>query len=64
VLPIFYDCPMCGKAGSSYDGEIYCGSCEEKYQEEQAEKEKMARAEARAQGFMPHWPGGPINWNP
>jgi len=55
---------MCGKAGSSYDGEIYCGSCEEKYQEEQAEKEKMARAEARAQGFMPHWPGGPINWNP
>ena len=39
VTTIFYNCPMCDKKESSFDGETYCGSCEERYQKEQAEKE-------------------------
>jgi len=30
----WYECPKCGKPDSSWDGESYCGPCEEKFREE------------------------------
>jgi uncharacterized Zn finger protein (UPF0148 family) len=35
----FYDCPKCGKHESSWDGESYCGSCEEEFRSEQEEED-------------------------
>jgi uncharacterized Zn finger protein (UPF0148 family) len=40
-MVIFYPCPKCGKKESSWDGVIYCGSCEPAYQKEQERLKQM-----------------------
>ena len=45
-----FDCPRCGKPGSSFDGVTFCGPCETIYQSELKAAEERDKADARARG--------------
>jgi uncharacterized Zn finger protein (UPF0148 family) len=39
-----YPCPRCGKEDASWDGETYCGKCQEAYQRENEEFDVLTDA--------------------
>ena len=51
---VWYDCPRCGRENSS-DGEHFCGSCEQDYQQAEADRlayEEELRAEKMRRGWI------------
>lgn len=56
---IGFPCPKCGKPESSFDGEHYCGKCEEEFQKEQNNWQAEALRQARE-----NYASGKSHFNP